>query len=227
MLTRTIKIYGPADKRNILEPKLVWATPGGRGFPKPGPNGVRSVPGAPTQRGAPLQPPAPSTTQRAQKMSVAQQEALRKQQEAQQEAIRKQQEAFARAQELRQILNNLEKVDDEGRRSSLLDTLCSVEDVLELPEHPSPPGVSGGDLKVNLLKHQVRVDCVGDPGLGSVLMRSVQSQALQWCIEHEYPQLPKSVDDKPVQFWQLKQGKKVSGFCRQDKTKADQTAEWL
>ena len=75
--------------------------------------------------------------------------------EAQQEAIRKQQEAFARAQELRQILNNLEKVDDEGRRASLLDTLCSVDDVLGLPVHPDPPGTANGQLKVDLLKHQV------------------------------------------------------------------------
>ena len=88
-------------------------------------------------------------------MSAAQQEALRKQQEAQQEAIRKQQEAFARAQELRQILNNLEKVDDEGRRASLLDTLCSVDDVLGLPVYPDPPGTANGQLKVDLLKHQV------------------------------------------------------------------------
>lgn len=74
---------------------------------------------------------------------------------AQQEAARKQAEAFARAAELRGILNNLEKVDDEGRRSSLLDTLCSVDDVLSLPVHPDPPGIEKGDLKVNLLKHQV------------------------------------------------------------------------
>ncbi|TBU43646.1 SNF2 family N-terminal domain-containing protein [Dichomitus squalens] len=207
-LDMTLKIYGPTERRNILEPKLVWATPGGRGFPKPGPNGIRPVPGAPTQRGAPIHAPVsvpqraapnPNQQQRAQKMSAAQQEALRKQQEArqeairkqqeaQQEAIRKQQEAFARAQELRQILNNLEKVDDEGRRASLLDTLCSVDDVLGLPVHPNPPGIASGLLKVDLLRHQ--------------------SQALQWCIEHEYPQIPKSEDDKPVQFWQLKQGQK-------------------
>ena len=123
---------------------------------------------------------------------------------AREAAARKQAEEVAKSAELRQILNNLEKVDDEGRRSSLLDTLCSVEDVLELPEHPSPPGVSGGDLKVNLLKHQVRVVCIGDSGLGSVLMRSVQSQALQWCVQREYPVLPKKETDKPVQFWQVK-----------------------
>lgn len=76
---------------------------------------------------------------------------------AQQEAIRQQQEALAKAAELRQILNSLEKVDDEGRRSSLLDTLCSTEDVLKLPVHPSPPGIASGELTVDLLKHQVSV----------------------------------------------------------------------
>lgn len=177
-MDRTVKVYGASDKREILEPKLVWATPGGRGFSKPGPNGVRPVPGAPAQRAAPIQAPVPapsasqraaptpSQQQRAQRMSAAQQEALRKQQEArqeamrkqqeaQQEAIRKQQEAFQRAEELRQILNNLDKVDNEGRRASLLDTLCSVDDVLALPLHPSPPGLASGQLKVDLLKHQV------------------------------------------------------------------------
>ena len=71
------------------------------------------------------------------------------------DVLRKQQEEFARAAELRQMLSNLERVDDEGRRSSLLDTLCSTEDVLELPEHPSPPGIASGELRVDLLRHQV------------------------------------------------------------------------
>lgn len=175
-----MKVYGPADKRQILEPKLVWATPGQRGFPKPDASGVRAIPGAPTPRvaPAPARAPAPSqagpsysqalsapaaapgyasasrnaaaSTQRA-RATAAQQEAVRKPQEAQ----RKQQEAYEKAMELRQILNNLEKVDDEGRRSSLLDTLCSVDDVLSLPEHPNPPGINTGELTVNLLKHQV------------------------------------------------------------------------
>lgn len=72
------------------------------------------------------------------------------------DALRKQEEEFARAAELKQMLANLEKVDDEGRRSSLLDNLCSTEDILELPEHPSPPGIASGELRVDLLRHQVR-----------------------------------------------------------------------
>ncbi|KAI0675019.1 SNF2 family N-terminal domain-containing protein [Trametes maxima] len=217
-LSMTLKIFGPSDKRQILEPKLIWATPGQRGFPKAGANGVRPIPGAPTPRAAPAPVPVPSTagpsyaqaasasgysapgyasssygrapptTQRG-RATAAQQEAARKQQEAarkQQEVVLKQQEAYQKAMELRQILNNLEKVDDEGRRSSLLDTLCSVDDVLSLPVHPSPPGISTGELRVNLLRHQ--------------------SQALKWCIDHEYPALPKAETDPPVQFWQLRKG---------------------
>ncbi|KAI0633366.1 SNF2 family N-terminal domain-containing protein [Trametes polyzona] len=207
-LSMTLKIYGPSDKRQILEPKLIWATPGQRGFPKPGPDGVRPVPGAPAPRRAAPPPPtagpsyaqavsapgysAPgypsssystgaASSQRA-RATAAQQEAVRKQQEA----LRKQQEAYEKAMELKQILNNLEKVDDEGRRSSLLDKLCSVDDVLGLPEHPNPPGIGTGELTVNLLRHQ--------------------SQALKWCIDHEYPVLPRSEEDKPVQFWQLRKG---------------------
>jgi hypothetical protein len=75
-------------------------------------------------------------------------------------AQKKQQEAFQRAAQLKQMLAGLEKVDDEGRRHSLLDALTVVDDVLALPVHPSPPGRSTGELKVDLLKHQVR--CLND-----------------------------------------------------------------
>ncbi|TFK94573.1 hypothetical protein K466DRAFT_509225 [Polyporus arcularius HHB13444] len=192
-LSMTLKIYGPADKREILEPKLIWATPGQRGFKKPTANGVHAVPGAPAPRTTPAPVPSYSqaykptpvpTKQRQAGNAAAQQEALRKQQEA----ARKQQEQFAKAQELKQILDNLEKVNDEGRRASLLDTLCSVDDVLGLPVHPNPPSIATGELTVNLLKHQ--------------------SQALQWCVEREYPVLPKQESDKPVQFWQYRVGTK-------------------
>lgn len=95
---------------------------------------------------------------------------------AQREAARKQQEALQKAAELKQMLNGLERVDDEGRRGSLLEyeffrvsftwltliiayidsTLCSTDDILKLPLHPNPPGIDSGELVVNLLKHQVR-----------------------------------------------------------------------
>ncbi|KAF8345940.1 SNF2 family N-terminal domain-containing protein [Amanita rubescens] len=104
-----------------------------------------------------------------------------------------------KAVELRQIIDNLEKVDDDGRRSSLLDSLCSNEDILNLPLHPSPPSIESGELLTNLLKHQC--------------------QALQWCIGREYPVLPKSETDRPVQFWQLrKHGSKIYYFNIATKT---------
>lgn len=70
-------------------------------------------------------------------------------------AIAKQREALQKAADLKQMLEGLEKVNDEGRRESVLDSLCSTEDVLNLPEHPDPPGKKAGNLVVDLLKHQV------------------------------------------------------------------------
>ena len=89
--------------------------------------------------------------------SASQARAAKNMTAAQKEAAKKQQEALQKAAELKQMLNNLEKVDDEGRRSSLLDTLCSTDDVFNLPLHPNPPGIESGQLVVNLLKHQVRI----------------------------------------------------------------------
>jgi SWI/SNF-related matrix-associated actin-dependent regulator of chromatin subfamily A3 len=198
----TLKIYGSSDKRNEIEKKLMLAQnrssrpdssqssamppPYGAAAPyasyaDPGFSG-----GGPSSAGygtSTAIPPTQST-----------------------EALRKQQEAFARAAELKQMLSNLEKVDDEGRRSSLLDTLCSTEDVLSLPEHPNPPGIASGELRVDLLKHQV---CDFSPSsCGSLQMLSLlaylQKQALQWAIEHENPKLPTKEEDKPVQFWQYR-----------------------
>ncbi|KAF9222676.1 hypothetical protein BS17DRAFT_708165 [Gyrodon lividus] len=176
-LSTSLKIYGASDKRDILEHLLNWATPRQRGFP---PRGSGGVPGVPSAKGvassSALSETMPGPSQR--------RGATNAQTQAQQEAIRKQQEALQKAAELKQMLSGLEKVDDEGRRASLLDTLCSTVDILNLPVHPNPPGVARGDLVVDLLKHQ--------------------SQALQWCIDHEYPKLPTKESDKPVQFWQYR-----------------------
>ncbi|KAI0298566.1 SNF2 family N-terminal domain-containing protein [Russula brevipes] len=158
----SLKIYGVADKRDQIEPML-------RGVMGP-------------QIGLHVRPyeAAASYTSGYDPRSYGHGTQATSAQSS--EALRKQQEEFARAAELRQMLANLEKVDDEGRRGSLLDTLCSTEDILNLPEHPSPPGIASGELRVDLLKHQ--------------------KQALQWAIEHENPKLPTKVEDKPVQFWQ-------------------------
>lgn len=47
------------------------------------------------------------------------------------------------------------KVDEASRRTSVLDALCA-DDVLELPLCEDPPSKAKGNLKVDLLKHQVR-----------------------------------------------------------------------
>ncbi|TFY52347.1 hypothetical protein EVJ58_g10068 [Rhodofomes roseus] len=192
-LDMTLKIYGSGNQRATLEPKLIWATPGQRGFAArngtstqvPGasvravgmPSASQSAVGAGRYAGSygaqgvhggygayggssggyggrggyPVAATQSSSGHPASQMT-AQQLAARE------EAARKQAEEMAKSAELRQILDNLTKVDDENRRSSLLDTLCAVADVLEMPEHPSPPSITSGDLKVNLLKHQKETD---------------------------------------------------------------------
>ena len=92
--------------------------------------------------------PTASQIARAKKLNPEEARKLLAQQEATADALRK-------AAELKSILANLEKVDDESRRGSLLDTLCPADDVLNLPEHSSPPGIAAGDLLVDLLRHQV------------------------------------------------------------------------
>ncbi|KAF9470596.1 hypothetical protein BDN70DRAFT_888939 [Pholiota conissans] len=172
-LSITLKIYGLAAKRSELEPVLVWATPGQRGF-----NTSQRASTSAKKVATPVPPPSRAVLASQQTTSSANAR-------AQQEAAQKYQESLRKAAELRQILNSLEKVEDEGRRSSLLDTLCSTEDVLNMPVHESPPGIASGELTVDLLKHQL--------------------QALRWCIERENPVLPKTEADKPVQFWQLRE----------------------
>jgi SWI/SNF-related matrix-associated actin-dependent regulator of chromatin subfamily A3 len=143
-MTRTLKIYGASDMRDRLEPLLIWATPGQRGFPSRQASAPQDlVIPMPFSAGA-----GPSTQRRGPTQT-----------HVQQEAAKKQQDALQKAAELRQMLSTLEKVDDEGRRSSLLDTLCSTGDVLNLPLHPNPPGIKNGDLRVDLLKHQVKPSC--------------------------------------------------------------------
>lgn len=122
----------------------MWATPGQRGFPKS--NASTQLATVAGSRMATVVP-----------TPLSQHVADPHQTAAQQEAIRKQREALQKSAELRQLLASLEKVNDEGRRSSLLDSLCSNEDILNLPLYPNPPGIASGELTVDLLRHQVRV----------------------------------------------------------------------
>ncbi|KAJ7076375.1 SNF2 family N-terminal domain-containing protein [Mycena belliarum] len=169
-----LKIYGSPSRRQELEAKLIWATPGQRGF--------QSHSGASHHR-ASVNIAGPSSLSASQAGTSAKRRPDPAQSAAQLEAVRKQQEALQKATDLKKMLSSLEQVDDETRRNSLLDQLLSADDILKLPVHPNPPGVGNG-LVVDLLKHQ--------------------SQALQWAVERENPRLPKKEDDKPVQFWQLK-----------------------
>ncbi|KAJ7251551.1 SNF2 family N-terminal domain-containing protein [Mycena haematopus] len=171
-LAITLKIYGSPNKRQELEPKLIWATPGQRGFRKPTSNSRVSGAAGPSSVVGPSHA-GPSSQRRPDPHLTA----------AQIEANRIRQEALQKAADLKKMLSSLEHVDDEGRRSSLLDQLLSTDDILNLPVHPNPPGIGNG-LVVDLLKHQ--------------------SQALQWALERENPALPKTESDKPVQFWQFK-----------------------
>lgn len=148
-ICRSVKIYGRADQRQTLEPLLVWATPGQRGFGPPS-----------SQRGgvpATQKHPAPPHHSHHDPYSTSHKPRAPGLTPAQEAAQKKLVEDMKKAAELRQILNNLEKVDDSGRRASLLDQLLSTDDVLTLPEHPNPPGIDAGNLTVDLLKHQVWV----------------------------------------------------------------------
>ncbi|KAF8520324.1 SNF2 family N-terminal domain-containing protein [Hysterangium stoloniferum] len=167
-LDRTLKIYGASHKRAELEPVLVWATPRQRGFTntmRPAGYQNQSAYNVDYEH---IMPPSsvagPSRSQSSRGVSASQ----RKGYEAQLEATRK-------AAELRAIINSLEKVNDEGRRSSLLDIVCPTEVTHSYSERPTRANNSVG--------------C---------------SQALLWCIERENPSLPKKESDRPVQFWQYK-----------------------
>jgi len=153
---RVLKIYGAADKRDALEPQLIWATPGQRGFSRNnravGSNSNTSLPTSTARPGYSTDFDEYSAIQQTPSISAAQRKAMQRQQET----FMKQQASLEKAAELSQMIANLEKVDDESRRHTLLDSLCSVDDILSLPLHPDPPSIQKGNLKVDLLRHQVR-----------------------------------------------------------------------
>lgn len=130
-----------------MEPLLLWATPGQRGF---GHSSSQRSNVQATQAHA-----APTYTSYHDPYSVPHKPYTPTLTPAQEAAQKKLAEDMKKATELKQILDNLEKVNDEGRRASLLDQLLSTDDVLTLPEHPAPPGIDAGNLTVNLMKHQV------------------------------------------------------------------------
>ncbi|TNY23571.1 SNF2 family N-terminal domain-containing protein [Rhodotorula diobovata] len=58
-------------------------------------------------------------------------------------------------------------------------------DPAHLKEHPCPPGKTDGSMRTDLLPFQ--------------------RQGLAWMIQMEHPELPKTVDDPPVQLWRMRQ----------------------
>ena len=138
----TIRIFGPLEQRPVLEPLLVWATPGQRGFSNVRPASQLYKPPVALGKAVPSTQEIPNSRLKSSAALASQQMATQKHSE------------FQKAAQLREMLATLEKVDDDSRRASLLDVLCSAGDVLNLPLHPNPPGIGCG-LKVNLMKHQV------------------------------------------------------------------------
>lgn len=120
-------------------PQLAWATqrfPAAAGNAVPGPSNLRQSASDQASKQLQMSSSGPSASNQ-----VNQTPSMKEQ--------------LARAAELRDILNNLEQVNNAERRISLLDQLCSTEDVLNLPEYPNPPSVETGELTINLLRHQV------------------------------------------------------------------------
>lgn len=98
---------------------------------------------------------------------------------AQREKLEKDREAYMKAEELKRVVNAFATVDDDTRRSGLLDTLCVTDDILDLPVHENPPSLETGELNTKLMKHQL--------------------QALKWMLAQEDPKLPQSPNDPAVQ----------------------------
>ncbi|CAE6540591.1 unnamed protein product [Rhizoctonia solani] len=183
-LNVTLSVYGKPGFRSTLEPLLRWATPGKRGFTEE----MRRQSGALYAQTAAYSAGAsqgPSYASGSAQNPMYIEGSPSSQPEVDQRAMEAL-EARRRAEELRNMLAGLEKVDDEGRRGNFLDALYGnqTEDILNLPEHPSPPGKEDGTLAVDLLKHQ--------------------KQGLLWCINRENAALPAKHGEPHQQFWEYR-----------------------
>ncbi|KAG8762795.1 hypothetical protein FRC11_007751 [Ceratobasidium sp. 423] len=172
-LSVTLSVYGKPGFRATLEPLLRWATPGKRGFTEDmrRQSGAIYAQTASYSAGASQGPSYASSQSSQPQLNQRAMELL---------------EAKRRADELRDMLAGLEKVDDEGRRANFLDALYGneTEDILNLPEHQSPPGKEDGTLAVDLMKHQ--------------------KQGLLWCINRENAVLPTKHGEPHQQFWEYR-----------------------
>ncbi|CAE6425244.1 unnamed protein product [Rhizoctonia solani] len=187
-LNVTLNIYGKPGVRTMLEPLLRWATPGKRGFTEEmrRQSGVAHAQTASYSSGASQGPSyAPGSQQNSMYVEGSSSQPSSQSAQLSQRAMEAL-EIRRRAEELRTMLAGLEKVDDEGRRANFLDALYGnqTEDILNLPEHPSPPGKDDGTLVVDLLKHQ--------------------KQGLLWCINRENVVLPSKHGEPHQQFWEYR-----------------------
>ncbi|CAE6481588.1 unnamed protein product [Rhizoctonia solani] len=186
-LSVTLSVYGKPGFRNTLEPLLRWATPGKRGFTEEmrRQSGALYAQSAAYSAGASQGPSYASGSAQNPMYVEGTPPSSSSQPQVDQRAMEAL-EARRRAEELRNMLAGLEKVDDEGRRANFLDALYGnqTEDILNLPEHPSPPGKEDGTLVVDLLKHQ--------------------KQGLLWCINRENVTLPTKHGEPHQQFWEYR-----------------------
>ncbi|KAG9104378.1 hypothetical protein FRC06_003185 [Ceratobasidium sp. 370] len=191
-LSVTLSIYGKPGVRSMLEPLLRWATPGRRGFTDAMrlQSGVALSQTASYSVGSSAGPSYVSGSANnpvyIQDLTSSQPSSQSSQSQLANQRVHEAIEAQRRAEELRVMLAGLQKVDDEGRRANFLDALYEQEkqDILNLPEHPSPPGKDDGTLTVDLLKHQ--------------------KQGLLWCIDRESVVLPQKEGEPHQQFWEYR-----------------------
>ncbi|KAH7334908.1 SNF2 family N-terminal domain-containing protein [Rhizoctonia solani] len=188
-LSVTLSVYGKPGSRVMLEPLLRWATPGKRGFTEEmrRQSGALYAQSASYSAGASQGPSyASGSAQNPMYVDESPPSSSQSSQPQINQRALEAQELQRRAEELRTMLAGLEKVDDEGRRANFLDALYGNqnEDILNLPEHPSPPGKEDGTLVVDLLKHQ--------------------KQGLLWCINRENAVLPAKHGEPHQQFWEYR-----------------------
>ncbi|KAF8318099.1 hypothetical protein DL93DRAFT_2054681, partial [Clavulina sp. PMI_390] len=200
-----MQLYGCPGMRKILEPKLIWATPRQRGF-------TDQMRAASSSSYVPPNSQLATTSganygsyagygggggygygggQSSRSVSGAIDTQAMAQFRAKHEA---EQKAREKAAQLRDLMKEFETVNDESRRSSMLDALIPVDDILNLPEmvNPPPPSRETEELQTDLMKHQ--------------------KQALKWMLEMENPVLPVRPDQQAVQFWKYVQKSQALSF---------------
>lgn len=151
--------------RAQLEPLLKWATPSQKGFTdavrrkyqatSPSLTQLKASQASSSRAAGSSNPTSSQASQRSSsQLTPAQIERAR----VEKERAERQRAEQIRAIELQNMLSSLEKLDDDGRRASILDNLCISDGILDIPEYEKEvPGLSS-----TLLKHQVSCDKVNN-----------------------------------------------------------------